>query len=69
MSDLAIFAIGSVIFTFTTWATFSFGLRRMGEIQARELARSKVTVIPRESGLTELHVTKQAESSKERKQA
>ena len=69
MSDLAIFAIGSVIFTFTTWATFSFGLRRMGEIQARELARSKVTVIPRESGLTELHVTRQSETTAERREA
>ena len=69
MSDIAIFAIGSVIFTFTTWATFSFGLRRMGEIQARELARSKVTVIPREGGLTELHVTKRDDTAEERKQA
>ena len=69
MSDLAIFAIGSVIFTFTTWATFSFGLRRMAELQARELDESNVVVIKRDDGLTELHVARSAEQDEMRRKA
>ncbi len=68
MSDIAIFGIGSVIFMFTTWATFSFGLRRMGEIQAKELDKSNVVVIKRDDGLTELHVARRSDKV-ERKQA
>ncbi|MDJ0664614.1 MAG: hypothetical protein QNJ75_08635 [Acidimicrobiia bacterium] len=56
MSEIAIFGFGAVIFMITTWATFSFGLRRMGEIQAKELERANLTAIPRKSGLTEIHV-------------
>jgi hypothetical protein len=56
MSEIAIFSFGSVVFMITTWATFSFGLRRMGEIQAKELEQSNLTAVPRESGLTEIHV-------------
>ncbi len=56
MSEIVIFGIGSVIFTLTTWATFTFGLRRMGELQADELERSNVVAIQREDGLTEIHV-------------
>ena len=69
MSDIAIFAIGSVIFSFTTWATFSFGLRRMAEIQARELEDSNIAVIPREDGLTELHVARVGEAPSVRREA
>ena len=58
MSEIAIFGFGSVIFMITTWATFAFGLRRMGEIQAKELDRSNLTAVPQESGLTEIHVDK-----------
>lgn len=56
MSEIAIFGFGAVIFMITTWATFSFGLRRMGELQAKELERSNLAAIPRTGGLTEIHV-------------
>jgi len=56
MSEIAIFVFGSVIFMITTWATFAFGLRRMGEIQAKELELADRTAVPRESGLTEIHI-------------
>lgn len=56
MSEIAIFGFGSVVFTLTTWATFSFGLRRMGELQAKELENANVRVVSRDGGLTELHV-------------
>lgn len=56
MSEIAIFSFGSVVFILTTWATFSFGLKRMGELQARELQNSSLKAVPSESGLTEIHV-------------
>ena len=56
MSEIAIFSFGSVVFIFTTWATFSFGLKRVGELQARELHNSNLKAVPSESGLTEIHV-------------
>ena len=56
MSEIAIFSFGSVVFILTTWATFSFGLKRAGELQARELRESSLTAVPSESGLTEIHV-------------
>jgi hypothetical protein len=60
MSDIAIFAIGSVIFMITTWATFSFGLRRMGELHAQDLEEANVTAVPQPSGFTEIHVDQEA---------
>ena len=63
MSDVAIFGFGSVIFMITTWATFSFGLSRMGELNKRELEQSKMVVVERDSGLTELHVERDRRSS------
>ncbi len=56
MSDVAIFAFGSVIFMITTWATFSFGLRRMGELQAQDLEQANFTAVSQPSGFTEIHV-------------
>lgn len=60
MSDVAIFGFGSVIFMVTTWATFSFGLRRMGQLQAEELARTNQTAVVQPSGLTEIHLDEDA---------
>lgn len=60
MSDVAIFAIGSVIFMITTWATFSFGLRRMGELHAQDLGKANVIAVPQASGFTEIHVDHEA---------
>ena len=59
MSDVAIFGFGSIIFMITTWATFSFGLRRMGEIQAEQLDKSNLTAVPQPSGLTEIYVDRE----------
>ena len=61
MSDFIIFGFGSVVFMVTTWATFSFGLRRMGELQAQDLEQSNLTAVPQPSGLTEIHVDQTAE--------
>lgn len=36
MSDAAIFAIGSLVFIATAWATFAFGLSRFSELQRRD---------------------------------
>ena len=58
MSEVTLFGIGSIIFMVTTWATFSFGLRRMGQLQAQELERANRTAVAQPSGLTEIHVEK-----------
>jgi hypothetical protein len=60
MSEIAIFSFGAVMFIMTTWATFSFGLRRMHELQLEDLAKSDRVAEAQESGFTELHVTKSA---------
>ena len=62
MSEIAIFSFGSVVFILTTWATFSFGLKRMGEVQARELQEANLKAVPSPSGLTEIHVSNRDET-------
>jgi hypothetical protein len=57
MSEVAIFSFGSVLFVMTTWATFSFGMRRMHELQSEDLANSQRISEVRTDGLTEIHVT------------
>lgn len=57
MSEVAIFAFGSVMFVMTTWATFSFGMRRVHELQMLDLAESSRISEIRNEGLTEIHVS------------
>ena len=57
MSEVAIFSFGSVLFIMTTWATFSFGMRRIHELQMRDLADSSRISEVRAEGLTEVHVS------------
>ena len=57
MSDVAIFGVGSVMFTLTTWATIAFGMSRIHDVQLRDLESSNRIAEVRASGLTELHMT------------
>ena len=57
MSEAAIFSVGAVMFIATTWATLSFGLRRMYELQRRDLEASERIGEIRKQGLTEIHVS------------
>lgn len=56
MSEILIFGFGSILFTITAAATFTFGLRRFHEIQMDDLAQSGRFPVDRPGGLTELHV-------------
>ena len=56
MTDALIFSFGSILFIITTAATFSFGLRRMHEGQADDMAEAGGYRVPRPDGFTELHV-------------
>ena len=38
MTDVGIFVVGSVMFVITAWATVAFGLSRMRDLQARDMA-------------------------------
>lgn len=52
MSDAAIFAIGSLVFIATSWATVAFGIKRFHDL---EVESSGVVVETRPGGLTETH--------------
>ncbi len=56
MSEVAIFGIGSVMFTMTTWATLVFGMRRIHLVQMRDLESSGRIAQTQATGLTELHM-------------
>ena len=57
MTEVAVFSFGAVMFVLTTWATLAFGLRRIHELQLRDLEESDVITEIRDDGLTEIHVT------------
>lgn len=57
MSEVAIFSFGSVLFVMTTWATFSFGMRRIHELHRRDLVESDRIAEVRTDGLTEIHLS------------
>lgn len=57
MSEVLIFAFGSVLFVITSSATFAFALTRFREEQVQDMAKSGRYPIPRSDGLTELHVS------------
>ena len=57
MSEVLIFAFGSVLFVITSSATFAFALNRFREVQVEDMAQSGRYPVPREDGLTELHVS------------
>lgn len=61
MNEAAIFGIGSVVFSLTTWATLAFGMRRAHELQMRDLDASGRISEVRSGQLTELHMTIDAE--------
>ncbi len=60
MNEAAIFGIGSVVFSLTTWATLAFGMRRAHELQMRDLDASDRIAEVRSARLTELHMTTDA---------
>jgi len=59
MTEVAVFGIGSVMFMATTWATFAFGMKRVHQLQMRDLASSDRIAEVRRDNLTELHMTVQ----------
>lgn len=58
MSEVALFAFGSVVFMITTWATITFGLARIHQLQREDLEDSPGVREIRETGLTEVYVTR-----------
>ena len=56
MSEVLIFAFGSVLFVITSSATFAFALNRFREVHVEDMAKSGRYPVPRPDGLTELHV-------------
>lgn len=57
MSDVAIFAVGSVIFVITSWATIAYGLAAAHQLRLRDLEDSPdVTAVKAESQFTEIYV-------------
>lgn len=63
MNEAAIFGIGSVVFSLTTWATLAFGMRRAHELHIRDLGASDRIAEVRSGPLTELHMTVDAEAT------
>lgn len=57
MTETFIFGAGSVLFIATTWASVAFGLQRMHQLEAAEVELADRTVVARDDGLTELHVS------------
>lgn len=57
MSEVAIFGIGAVVFSLTTWATLVFGMSRAHQLQMRDLGASDLITEVRSRQLTELHMT------------
>ncbi len=62
MSDLVILGAGSIVFIISTWATIVFGLRRMHDLQHRDLEQSPEFIAIQDEGLTELYVTQPTRS-------
>ncbi|MEX1249273.1 MAG: hypothetical protein WEA57_01150 [Acidimicrobiia bacterium] len=58
MSEALIFGIGSVLFIAVTWAAVAFGVQRMHDLEVADLRDSDQQTVPRDDGLTELHVSK-----------
>jgi hypothetical protein len=54
MTDAVIFAVGSLVFIFTAWATFAFGLSRFGELQRRDQPDDDATVVRLQTPWTEV---------------
>jgi hypothetical protein len=57
MSEVLIFAFGSVLFVITSSATFAFALTRFHEVQMDDMADSGRYPVLRDDGLTELYVS------------
>ena len=63
MSEAAIFAVGSVLFVMTTWATIAYGLATVHELRLRDIEKSPDVDIRAESQFTDLHVRTDAEAA------
>ena len=66
MSDVAIFAAGSVIFVITAWATIAYGLAAAHQLRVRDLESSpSVAAIKPESQFTDIYVRTDEEDGEE----
>jgi hypothetical protein len=57
MSDVALFAVGSVVFVVTAWASIAYGLAYVHQLRMQDLEDSSdVTEIRAESQYTDIYV-------------
>jgi hypothetical protein len=56
MSEAAIFAVGSVVFVITTWATIAYGLATIHELRLKDLGTDPSVEVRSSGQFTELHV-------------
>ncbi len=57
MTEAVIFAVGAILFVFTTGATVTFGLYRVHELQLRDMKESERIAEVEDLGLTEIYFT------------
>jgi len=60
MGEVAIFSVGAVLFSFTTWATIAFGMDKMQKALIDDLEESDVVTEIRDGKYTDLHLTRPA---------
>jgi hypothetical protein len=57
VSDVAIFAIGSVVFLVTSWATIAYGLAAVHQMRMRDVEDSPTVELRTETSFTDVYVT------------
>ncbi len=62
MSEVALFAIGSVIFVITAWATIAYGLAFVHQLRMEDIETGDVH-LKRESQFTDVYVSDNKASS------
>jgi hypothetical protein len=56
MSDVAIFALGSVVFVITSWATLAYGLATVHQMKMQDLENSPAVSVKPQSQFTDVYV-------------
>ncbi|HSF87263.1 MAG TPA: hypothetical protein VLG28_16615 [Acidimicrobiia bacterium] len=57
MSDVAIFAVGSVVFVITSWATIAYGLAAVHQMRVRDVNESPTVGLRTATQFTDVYVT------------
>ncbi len=58
MTDLVLFALGSLVFLAVTWATVAFGVARVHEMQYDDMEESERIAWIEDRALTEIYKTR-----------